>query len=148
MRSKPREPFNISEPGRNYRPGFWSKLCGMRCPECNVLQPTSLLCRTNPHRGWNKYDFVQCSNCSALLFLPGTSRNRRFFLVIVPTSLAIIISMSFLFKMLSWEVSSGPNSGEPTFGGFILLVTVLFLTISAISGRLEKISTAEQGDAD
>lgn len=142
MRSKPREPYNISEPEYNYRPGFWAKLCGMQCPDCKSLQPPSLLCRTNPHRGWNKYDFLQCDGCDALLFLTGSGRNRRFFLVIIPTILAVSIAMSFLFLALNWEVASGPNKGEPTLGAGLLMIVTLFFTIVALSGRLEKISVA------
>jgi hypothetical protein len=112
----------------------------MTCPGCKRIQSPKALFQTNPLRGWNKADFHMCGTCGHHLYLTGKGRNKRFFLVQMPLFLTLLIGLSFLFAALGWNVTEGPNAGEPTLPAGLLMCAVLFTCLAVCNARLEEIA--------
>ena len=142
MRSKPREPYLISKPGQTYRPGFWARLHGMRCPNCKLLQPPLNLLRTNPWRGFNKFDFLQCGKCNQLLFISGYRRFPIFFFIAPPLFFGIPIGFGSLLS--KWNIADTLN--DTSFLGFLLIMAMTTIVMSAVIGRLENVKTSKSSN--
>ncbi len=51
-------------------PTLWSKVVGIKCPECSRPQPPRKMDSTNPYRGFNRTDFHMCGGCERSSILP------------------------------------------------------------------------------
>lgn len=80
-----------------------------------------------------------CGSCGCYLFLSGRSRNRRFFTIIAPLWLGMIIISSFVVEALGATVATGPHQSEPTFAAGLFMIFALFVASIAVSGRLEEV---------
>ena len=126
-----------------------SRIANLRCQNCKTVQPVSMMFRTNPYSGWNKIDAVRCQDCSTLLYLTGTGRNRRFFTIAVPAILlALVIGCLAISPFNNLHApSDGPNAGEPNFFGGLLLIIFFIVPTMYATSRFEEIAIEPEPDA-
>lgn len=139
MRST-QHPARISRLRKGEGPMLFSKICGMRCPECRTLQAASWLIKTNPWRGWNKTEAHECDGCGANFYLTGKRRNLRFILVGTPLFFASIFVgftiMNHLEGLHDFHVARGHN--EPNFLGFLIVCFLFVFPCQLALSRFEK----------
>lgn len=145
MRTRLQDPPLISRLRKDTSLTFFSKIANMRCPECKTLQPISRMGKTNPHKGWNKFDAHQCNGCSSMIYLTGKGRNRRFFTRTVPVFFAgsfFGITLLSNVKGLSHTIAERTYS-EPNFLGFLIICFFfIFLPLLALA-RFEEIKVLD-----
>ncbi|WP_156916771.1 hypothetical protein [Leisingera aquimarina] len=95
----------------------------------------------------NKTDFHLCGTCGTHLFLTGKFRIRRFFLLLAPAFLAVMVLTLFVSNWLGGVTTEGPKKGGPNFGVWLFTVITIFSVIGAISGRREVVKSVKLEDS-
>ncbi|WP_152610457.1 MULTISPECIES: hypothetical protein [unclassified Leisingera] len=139
----------MSKPRLGELPTLWSKIVGIKCPECGRPQSPRKMGSTNPYRGHNRTDFHKCGGCGSLLYLTGERRLRRFFLLDLPTFLVV---GNFGFALL--RNVDGLNiyreareAYEPNFVGFLLICAAIYISVSLLR-RFEIVRIAASPDVE
>lgn len=130
------KPPRLSSVQKGSSPTRWSKFVGIRCPSCKRVQPPNLIAKTNPSKGYNKFDFHICGGCGNWLYLKGgIGRYIRFFLLVMPSVVIISLGMGGLVSQVEVLSTYRPARGgdEPNFLGFLILCATMFLAISWFS---------------
>lgn len=130
-------------------PSWWSQFVGIRCPNCGRTQSPGKMGATNPSRGRNRTDFHMCGGCGNFLYLTGSRRLRRFFLLQLPLFLGVgMVGFSVL------RTSEGLNiyrevreAYEPNFLGYLLICLAIYIAVN-FTGRFEVVGTATLQEAD
>ncbi|OIQ41117.1 MAG: hypothetical protein BM560_10755 [Roseobacter sp. MedPE-SWde] len=91
----------------------------------------------------NKSDFHLCGTCGTYLFLTGKFRYRRFFFLLLPAILAVMVLTLFVSNWLGWVTTEGPKKGGPNFSAWLLTVGMVFSILSAINGRREEVESVK-----
>jgi len=149
MRTKRQDPPVISRLRKDISLTPFSKIANLRCPECNALQPMSRMSKTNPHKGWNKYDAHQCNGCGDLLYLTGKGRLIHLFTLTVPVCFIGFVGGFELISNIEWlsYYNEARSSREPNFPGGLIGV-FCFLIIPALAlMRFEEIKVLEISNA-
>ena len=91
----------------------------------------------------NKSDFHLCGTCGTYLFLTGKFRYRRFFFLLLPAILAVLLFTLVASDWLGWIQTEGPTKGSPSFSGWLLTMGMTFSVLSAINGRREEVESVK-----
>jgi len=91
----------------------------------------------------NKTDFHLCGTCGTYLFLTGKFRIRRFFFLLAPAFLAVMVLTLFVSNWLGWVTTEGPKKGGPNFSGWLFTMGMTFSVLSAINGRREEVESVK-----
>ena len=150
MRSDNKETgFRLSRISRFEQPGLWSALAGIRCPDCNALQPCSRLLQTTPWRGRNKHDAHKCFDCGAFLYLSGRHLTLKFWLLHMPVFFGSALLGMYLFSKIDvlTYVHPARGPGEPNFIAFLLTVFLIVLPAQLFLTRFNKVSKFDDDEA-